>query len=207
MQQQWQASAWGVSAGGSWWCSCSSFLPWLEPWAVCSLEVFGRRVLLNLNYLAKRSHKREGLYVEIFLLNVTPEWRCGSNIGNFALQCVTVSTILGTLTWLSIPAECILIPTFWFPWKSLNLSSWNKYRCLLSFFVSAASAGNLHHMFITLQLKQFCLTASLFSPTCFIWNVCSLLWHHFASFHPLLFQPSLIELTLITPFNDLKIHF
>lgn len=65
------ASVLGVSAGGTWWRSCNSFLPLLEPWDACGLEVFGRSVLLDLNYLARRSHKKEGLYVEIFLLLTT----------------------------------------------------------------------------------------------------------------------------------------
>lgn len=40
--------------------------------AICSCEVFGRRALLSLNSLTKRSCRKEDFYMEIFLLTVAP---------------------------------------------------------------------------------------------------------------------------------------
>lgn len=179
--------AWG---GHCWWDSVTSLQLISHFVVACSREVSGRTVL-NLNGLAQTSCRREGSYGEVFLLTVAPGWGCGSSTGNFAEQYMAVCIILGTPEWLGIPAvlKCVLIPTFCFPQKKpwIPLFSWNKSRCLLSscaIFVSAASPSNLFHMFITLQLKQFCLTTSLFTPSCFIWNVCSLVQHSFPSFPP-----------------------
>lgn len=40
--------------------------------AICSLEVSGRRALLNLNSFTKRRCRKEDFYMEIFLLTVAP---------------------------------------------------------------------------------------------------------------------------------------